>query len=210
MTDQSTNEIRGTTFSVTARMLRLFLPGQGRPLVFGFLLALAASVAGLLQPWPLKLVIDSVIGDHPVAPAFRPLTDFLSRLVPAGIHPTVGLLTALCITLLLIEVVMGICHVVSAYFLTSVALRMVFKLRCALFDHVQRQSLAFHDSKAVGDSLYRITWDSYCIQAIFSEGLMPALTSGLTLLGIACVMIARDWRVTLAGLVVAVPLLILV
>jgi ATP-binding cassette subfamily B protein/subfamily B ATP-binding cassette protein MsbA len=87
---------------------------------------------------------------------------------------------------------------------------MVFRLRCALFDHVQRQSLSFHDSKAVGDSLYRITWDSYCIQAIFSEGVMPALTSGLTLFGIAIVMLTRDWRVTLAALCVAIPLIILV
>jgi ATP-binding cassette subfamily B protein/subfamily B ATP-binding cassette protein MsbA len=90
--------------------------------------------------------------------------------------------------------------------LNSVALRMVFRLRCMLFDHLQRHSLQFHESKSVGDSLYRVAWDSYCIQAIFSEGLMPALTAGVTLLGIALVMLTRDWRLTVAALGVAVPL----
>jgi ATP-binding cassette subfamily B protein/subfamily B ATP-binding cassette protein MsbA len=62
----------------------------------------------------------------------------------------------------------------------------------------------------VGDSLYRITWDSYCLQSIFSEGVVPALTAGATLLGIALIMFSRDWRLTAAALAVAVPLIVLV
>ena len=121
-----------------------------------------------------------------------------------------GLLVLLCLSLLIIELLLGVFNVFSAYLLNSVALRLVFKLRCALFDHVQRLSLAFHDSTAVGDSLYRITWDSYCIQAIFSEGLVPGLTAAATLLGIAVVMLNRDWRLALAAVFVTLPLLFLI
>ncbi|MBI3874555.1 MAG: ABC transporter ATP-binding protein, partial [Verrucomicrobia bacterium] len=137
----------------------------------------------------------------------------LNALGHAGLfaeHPVLVLLFILCVALLLIELALGVFNVVSAYLLTAVALRMVFKLRCTLFDHIQRLSLAFHDSKAVGDSLYRVTWDSYCIQAIFSEGVVPALTAGVTLIGIAIVMLTRDWRLTVAALVVGVPLMLLV
>jgi len=189
-------------------MVRRCLPGEVRGLALGLFLLLVASGATLLQPWPVKIVIDSVIGK--VAPPA--VLQWLVASVQGSFvgHPGLALLTILCMGVLLIELLMGACHVFSSYVLNSVALRMVFKLRCALFDHVQRQSLAFHDSKAVGDSLYRITWDSYCIQAIFSEGLMPALTSGVMLLGIAVVMLALDWHVTAAALAVAVPLIILV
>jgi len=197
-------------FRVTTRLLRRFVSGELRGLTLGLIFLLGASVMTLLQPWPIKVVLDSVVSK--IAPPSL-VQWLLALLEGAGLfagHPGLLLLTILCVAILLIEILMGVCHVLSTYVLNSVALRMVFRLRCALFDHIQRQSLSFHDSKAVGDSLYRITWDSYCIQAIFSEGVMPALTSGLTLFGIAIVMLTRDWRVTLAALCVAVPLIILV
>jgi ATP-binding cassette subfamily B protein len=72
--------------------------------------------------------------------------------------------------LLLIHVIAGALTVVSTYVLVAVGLRMVFKLRCALFDHIQRLSLRFHDSTTIGDSLYRVAWDSYAVQSIFNTG----------------------------------------
>lgn len=203
-------ESRGGTFRVTTRLLRRFLPGEIPGLTLGLVFLLAASAMTLLQPWPIKVVLDSVVGKMIPPGAVQWLVAPFQSLNWSTEHPGLLLLTILCIAILLIELLMGVCHVISTYVLNSLALRMVFRLRCALFDHIQRQSLSFHDSKAVGDSLYRITWDSYCIQAIFSEGAMPALTSGLTLLGIAIVMLTCDWRVTLAALCVAVPLIILV
>jgi ATP-binding cassette, subfamily B, bacterial len=209
-TDVPLEKLRAGTFRVTARLLRRFMPGEIRGLSLGLIFLLGASAMTLLQPWPIKVILDSVVGKI-APPAFVHwlITPF-EKGPWFGEHLALALLTVLCVAILLIELLMGVCHVLSAYVLNSVALRMVFRLRCALFDHVQRQSLSFHDSKAVGDSLYRITWDSYCIQAIFSEGVMPALTSALTLFGIAVVMLTRDWRVTLAALCVAVPLIILV
>jgi ABC-type multidrug transport system fused ATPase/permease subunit len=201
---------RGGTFRVAGRLLRRLLPGETRGLLFGIVFLLGASAMALLQPWPLKVVLDSVVGKVPTPGPLQRIAGSLETSSWFGGHPALVLLTILCLAILLIELLMGVFHVLSSYVLTSIALRMVFKLRCALFDHVQRQSLSFHESKTVGDSLYRITWDSYCIQAIFSEGVLPALTSGLTLLGIAAVMLARDWRVTVVTVFVAVPLLILV
>jgi ATP-binding cassette subfamily B protein/subfamily B ATP-binding cassette protein MsbA len=198
----------GGTVRVTSRLLRLYLPGETRGVLLGLLLALGASGVALLQPWPLKLVLDHVLQDRPAPPW---LTTVLHWVAPAGLASSkTGLLLALCLGLLIIEILLGALNITSAWLLHSVALRMVFKLRCALFDHVQRLSLAFHDRRAVGDSLYRITWDSYCLQAIFSEGLVPGLTAATTLAGIAVVLFTRDWRLIAAAAAVAVPLLLLV
>src|SRR5262249_50782677 len=157
-----------------------------------------------------KVVLDCVIGTRPPPAPIASFLDLLRGNSFVASHQQATLLLLLCFALLFIELLLGGLNVLSAYLLHSVALRMVFKLRCALFDHVQRLSLAFHDTSAVGDSLYRVTWDSYCIQAIFSEGVVPALTAGTTLLGIAVVMLNCDWRITIAALSVAVPLLFLV
>src|SRR5205823_3786640 len=75
-------------------------------------------------------------------------------------------------------------NVAQTAVLVSTGLRLVFKLRCALFDHVQALSLAFHDATPVGDSLYRVTWDTYCVQTLFNGGLVPAVTAAVTLGGI--------------------------
>jgi len=201
---------RNGTLQVTARLLRRFLPGETRSVIIGLILLLGASGAALLQPWPLKLVLDCVIGSSQPPAILASAVHLFRAGDPASPYAKASLLLILCLGLLVIELVLGGLNLLSAYLLHSVALRMVFKLRCALFDHVQRLSLGFHDERAVGDSLYRITWDSYCIQAIFSEGLIPGLTAGATLLGIALVMLSRDWRLTAAALAVAVPLLVLI
>lgn len=210
-TPESVNEpTPGGTWRVTARLLRRFLPGEVRGLVGGLLLLFGASLAALLQPWPLKLVLDSVVGKLPPPPPLEWALGLFSGSSFLAGHPLLLLLTVLCVALLLIEVLLGACNIASAYVLNAIALRMVFKLRCALFDHVQRQSLAFHESKPVGDSLYRVTWDSYCVQAIFSEGVVPVLTSCVTLLGIGLVLLTRDWLLALATVVMAVPLILLI
>lgn len=201
---------RGSTMPVTLRLLRRFLPGETRGLIGGLLLLLIASGVTLLQPWPLKLVLDSVVGRVSLPTAVHRLVAPFAGFSAYAANPKLFLLTFFCVALLLVELVMGAGNVWSAYVLNSVALRMVFRLRCTLFDHIQRQSLTFHESKSVGDSLYRVAWDSYCIQAIFSEGVVPALTSGVTLLGIALVMLIYDWQVTVAALAVAVPLIYLI
>ncbi len=179
-------------------------------MAFGLALLLLAAGATLLQPWPLKIVLDSVIGRLPAPAPVNWLVSAFGGNSYVTAHPKFFLLTILCLALLLIELLMGVFNVVSAYVLNAVALRMVFKLRSALFDHLQRLSLGFHDTKTVGDSLYRVAWDSYCVQSIFSEGVVPALTAGVTLFGIAVVLLTRDWRLTVAALGVAVPLILLV
>jgi ATP-binding cassette subfamily B protein/subfamily B ATP-binding cassette protein MsbA len=206
---QSTAKRQGT-LQATERLLRRFLPGEMRGLLIGLILLLASAGVALLQPWPLKLVLDSVVGAVPLPTPVRWLTSFFDGNSFFAAHPKMFLLTSLCLALLLVQLFMGVCNVLSAYVLTAVSLRMVFRLRCLLFDHIQRQSLTFHDAKTVGDSLYRVAWDSYCIQAIFSEGVVPALTAGVTLLGIGAIMLTRDWILTVAALIVAVPLMYLI
>src|SRR5512140_2314193 len=152
------------TLRATLSLLLRFLPGDGTGFALGFVCVLGASAIALLQPWPLKLVFDSVLGSSEPPAAVKTAAALAGKTGLSSMGPKLLLLVALCVGLLVIELVLGAFHIVSAYLLNSVALRLVFKLRCALFDHVQHLSLRFHDSRAVGDSLYRITWDSYCIQ----------------------------------------------
>jgi ATP-binding cassette subfamily B protein len=195
---------------IAARLLREHASGQWRHVVVGLVPLLAGSAIALLQPWPLKLVLDSVLGSH-APPAF--LTSFcaaLGRGVDLTGHPRLCLLLLLCGAVVVLQVLSGVCDVLSNYFLGQAGLHMVFRLRCAVFDHLQRLSLAFHDTTPVGDSLYRVAWDTYSIQSLFSTALIPTLTAGLTLTGILAVMLTRDWLLTLIAISVALPLIALI
>jgi ATP-binding cassette subfamily B protein/subfamily B ATP-binding cassette protein MsbA len=193
-----------STVAVAGRLLRLTLPGDRLRLVPGLGLLLAGTAAGLLQPWPLKLVVDSVLGSLPAPAPLRAVADLL----PAA--PPVALLLVLCAGVVALQALVGVLTMTGTNLLVAVGLRMVFRLRSRLFDHVQRLSLAFHDATPVGDSLYRVTWDTYAAQSLVNNALVPAVTAVATLVGIAAVMLARDWTIAAAALLVAVPLSVLV
>ena len=188
------------------RVLRSSIRGERRRALLGLLFMLATSAAHLLTPWPMKLILDGVLGAHAPPPALRRVTDLL---VPGPATPA-AVLTVLCLWMLANHLLAGLLNVTSTYLLISVGLRMVNRLRSAVFDHVQRLSLRFHDATTVGDSLYRITWDTYCVQTIFNNCLIPSVGSAATFIGIAVIMSARDPLVTAAAVGVMVPLTLLI
>jgi ATP-binding cassette, subfamily B, bacterial len=198
------------TWQTASYLFRHTTTGESPWIVAGVLLLLASSTVALLQPWPLKLIVDAVLGSQEPPGFLSDVNRLLSQIVAWPTDATTGLLLLLCLCVLGIQVLMGTLMVLSTYVLVAVGLRMVFRLRCRLFDHLQRLSLAFHDMTAVGDSLYRVTWDTYCVQAFFNSGIIPALTASFTLLGIAGIMFFLDWLLTIVALAIGIPLVILI
>ena len=198
------------TWQTVAYLFRHTTSGEGRWILAGVLTLLASSAIALLQPWPLKLVVDAILGSQEPPVFLTDLNVLLSQNFFWLSDTKIGLLLLLCLCVLVIQLLMGTLMVLSTYILVAVGLRMVFRLRCRLFDHLQRLSLAFHDKTAVGDSLYRMTWDTYCVQALFNSGVIPALTASFTLLGIAGIMFFLDWLLTMVALAIGIPLVILI
>ena len=59
-----------STVRAGLRLLGIALRGEGARVAAGLALLVGSTVAALLQPWPLKLVVDSVLGAEP-PPALR-------------------------------------------------------------------------------------------------------------------------------------------
>jgi subfamily B ATP-binding cassette protein MsbA len=74
---------------------------------------------------------------------------------------------------------------------------------------MQRLSLAYHDHTQTGDLLSRVTSDIDAIQSFIASGLLGALVSSLTLVGMVGVMFYINWRFTLIALSIA-PILYVV
>jgi ATP-binding cassette, subfamily B, bacterial len=199
---------RQGTLGVVVRLLAQGLGGQDLRIAAGIALAATSSAFLVLEPWPLKLIVDSVLGSHPLPPWLAQIVPDAGEGTPA--RSRLVLLGWLAGGIVALRLCSGLLIMLHTNVLVAVGLRTVFRLRCRLFDHVQRLSLAFHDATPVGDSLYRVTWDSYAAQAIFNAGLVPAVTSLLTLGGILIMMAGQDPVVTLTALAVSVPLALLI
>jgi ATP-binding cassette subfamily B protein len=147
----------------------------------------------LLKPWPLQVVIDNVLGGKPLplAPLRSSQADLLllSCLGIIGVHLGAGALTLL-----------------HNYTTIRVGQQMVNDLRGALYAHLQRLSLAFHSRQRVGDLLYRITADSFAVQTMIMNGVLPILSAAVLLGGMLLVLFPLDPVLTLLSLTI-VPVL---
>jgi ATP-binding cassette, subfamily B, bacterial len=166
--------------------------GQQRPALVGLVLTLFSIAASLLQPWPLKVIVDSILGSVPMPASLASV---------AGDKPAA--LLVVCLALLIINVVRGGLAAWGTMYLVRGGLRMTQELRFRVYEHLQKLSLVFHDGRAVGDSIYRVTWDTYSIQTIFNGGLIPLVSAIATLIGMMIIMLRFDVVLTLLALVVA-------
>ena len=78
----------------------------------------------------------------------------------------------------------------------------IFRMRTEMFDHLQRLSLSFFDRNQVGKLMSRVQNDVSQIQELVTQGILTLLTSLLTLVGIAIIMITMNWRLALYTLAV--------
>jgi ATP-binding cassette subfamily B protein/subfamily B ATP-binding cassette protein MsbA len=159
---------------------------------------LLTSLFGLLQPWPMKVVVDYVLGREPLP---GPLA-IIARLLPAG-ETLRGLLFWMALAGLVIFAGNSAADIILARAWVRVGQRMVYRLAGDLFAHVQRRSLLFHSRNSVGDSLSRITGDSWCVYRVVDALLFtPAYALTLTV-GMVVVMGSMDLGLTLLALAVA-------
>jgi ATP-binding cassette subfamily B protein len=161
------------------------------------ILTLFASLAALLLPWPLKLVVDNVLGH-------QPLPAGVTRWIGAGHTQSSLLLVAVAAGLFLALLMNGL-HVANNYINTKIDQFITLDFRSRLFLQAQRMSLAFHDRRRSGRLIYLINNQGDAPAGLIMT--IPLLAeSGLTLIGMFWISWAMDWGVTLASLAV-VPFL---
>jgi ABC-type multidrug transport system fused ATPase/permease subunit len=181
----ATNE-EGVFFNtrVVRRLLAYLLPYRAQ-MIGGVVLMLIATGLTLTIPYMMKVAIDQHIaaGDMP---GLRRIS-----LQLAGAFVTLFLATA------------G-----QRYLLSWVGQRVLTNLRQALFDHLQRLSLAYHDTHIVGVTVSRVINDVAEINEVLSQGLITLLGDMLVLAGTVVVMTTLNPRLALFTFSV-IPLMML-
>jgi ATP-binding cassette subfamily B protein len=171
-------------------------------------LALAAVVgetlASILEPWPIKLVIDNILqSKHLPSWLERTVTGVFGQGPYAVLNFAVAAVAAIAIV-----------GAVSAYFekylTTSVSQWVGHDLRRTIYHHIQRLSLAEHDKARTGDMITRVTTDIEVIQSFIDSALLGIIVNLMTLAGMIGVMFYLNWRFTLIALSVMPVLFVVV
>jgi ATP-binding cassette, subfamily B, bacterial len=160
------------------------------------------AVTELLEPWPLKIVIDHLLQDRPP----HGWVGVAASWVGVG---RLAVLNFAVLAVALIAAGAAASTYLQSYLTTNVGQWVMHDLRRLLYHHIHRLSLAEHDATRTGDLISRVTSDIQTIQDFITSALLDILTSILVLSGIVGVMLYLNWRFTLISLSIA-PLLFLV
>lgn len=171
-----------------ARRMAPYLRGH-RAMVGGSLAALLAATAlKLLEPWPLKFVIDRVVPSAAGESA-----------AAAGLAPTT--LLALCaLGLVAVIALKALFQYLATVGFALVGNRVLTALRADLFRHLQALPLSFHARARTGDLTLRLVTDVAMLKETAVTAALPLLASVLVLAGMIGVMLALDWQLTLMAL----------
>jgi ATP-binding cassette subfamily B protein len=169
-------------------------------LTVAFIAVLAESFTDLLEPWPLKIVLDYVLSSKRVPNWMASLLDSTFG------HDKLGILNFAVVAIAVVAIAGALSSYTENFLTTSVGQRVMHDLRRMLYHHIQRLSLAYHDQKLTGDLISRVTSDIDAIQNLVSQVLLGMLVNILTLLGMIGVMFYLNWKFTLIALSIA-PLL---
>ncbi|HYJ45155.1 MAG TPA: ABC transporter ATP-binding protein, partial [Pyrinomonadaceae bacterium] len=186
----------------TVKVTQLVRP-YWKYLAVAFVAIIIESGGDLLEPWPLKIVLDYVIGQKQT-PAW------LSGAVGATFgHDKFAFLNFAAVAVVTIALIGAVATYTEKYLTTSVGQRVMHDLRNRVYHHIQWLSLPYHEKHKTGDLIIRVTSDIDAIQDFISQALLGVLVNVLTLLGMLAVMFYLDWRFTLIALSVS-PILFIV
>jgi len=164
-------------------------------------LSIVSLPLALLYPLPLKIVVDSVLGN-------QPLPRWLIRINPLLASRSASVDAAITV-LLGIALLASIQGLASWWLQTYTGEKLVWDFRARLLNHVQRLPLTFHDRYGATDSVYRIQHDAPAIQYVTIQGLVPLMTAVVTLIAMIVVTARMDVALSIIALLITPALFVL-
>jgi ATP-binding cassette, subfamily B, bacterial len=185
----------------TILRFRSFIGRYTTRLSTGAALSVMSAFLALAQPWPLKVIVDSVLGQKPVDIPGLSFTNGWSR---------TELLNAAIAAYVAIILIGALFDYFGTYWMDSSGVRMVADVREALFARLQRLSLRFHGEQRTGDLITRIVNDISRVQDMLVQWFSVLVPNVALLVGMTIVMFLIDWQFTLIALAVVPPLFLVV
>ena len=168
-------EERPFNYGYFRRLMRYLIPYKRALLIVGAFI-LAGTMATLLEPYLLGLIIDRGVADKDVT-----------------------LILSLIGLLVVFRLLAWGAGYLRTFKINQVGQSVLYDLRSQLFGHIQQLSLRFYDNRPVGKIMSRITSDVGTINELISGGMTTILVEGFSLIGIVVLMLAINWKMALVA-----------
>ena len=185
------------------RTLRLFRRFMGPPKVYlvGLGLLIFEALTSVVEPYPIAYLIDFLQG---AKPDLRQLG--IPALMSSERFETILLLT---VAIVLIAAINSAADSLTEVCMARGGRSLGYSVRIAMYSHLQRLPLAYHDKKRTGDVLTRVTGDVLVLEDFVVKSISNILGSLLVLVGSFAFLLYQSWNVAIVALFV-VPMLAVV
>lgn len=146
--------------------------------VFGVLCCMGVTVAiKLINP----LLIETAIDDHVAENDMNGLM-------------LIGLIAVI------INVLYFILIKVRMYTMSVISNKILLDIRQELYEHIQKLSFKFFDSRPTGKILARIIGDVNSLKEVLTNAVTTLIPDFITVVGVVIIMAVKDWKLTIAAL----------
>ncbi|MFZ9470915.1 MAG: ABC transporter ATP-binding protein [Candidatus Nanopelagicaceae bacterium] len=133
----------------------------------------------------------------------------LSRLIDDGVIPkNGGVVTVIAFAIAGLALLDALMNIVGRWFSSQIGEGLIFDLRSQVFEHVQRQSIAFFTRTQTGALISRLNSDVIGAQQAFTSTLAGVVSNVLSLALVLGALFYLSWQITLISLVL-VPVFLL-
>ena len=158
------------------RIFNYILP-YWRVLMLILALSLVSTLLGLAQPYITKLLIDEAL---------------LRRNFTA--------LTTVAALMVAVTVLGFALNILSSYRYVSVSASVLFDMRLAVYEHLQRLSPRFYTRTKLGEIVSRLNNDISEIQRVAADTLLAAISNVIFLVGSVAIMLTLNWKLFLLSI----------
>ena len=138
-------------------------------------------------PWAKYLVIATIAlfaisGVNLVSPE---VTRRIIRIMESGdLENSLGRITMLALILLACFAVRAVCQFLNNYLSHLASWRMVSRVRCIVYDHLQKLSMSYYHDKQTGQLMSRVINDTGTFESLIAHALPEVATSVITIIGV--------------------------
>ena len=125
----------------------------------------------------------------------------LRKLIDDGVIPKdSALVTKLAVAVGIIAILDALFSMIGRWFSARIGEGLIYDLRRLIFEHVQKQSIAFFTRTQTGALISRLNSDVIGAQQAFTSTLSGVISNLLSLILVAATMLTLSWQITLISL----------
>lgn len=199
---QNKNKAKSSRQFVQSYRVLLLYRSQVGAICLGLGLLLLGTFTGILKPWPIALLLDTVLGNNPLPGWMGSLGQWFTRL------DREGQILFCAVSIFAVHLIYSGVTSLQNYVVIRIGLKGLRTIRQQVFNWMQNLSQSYFLNQKQGDVIYRVCWDTYSFQTLFQHVWFSSTASFLSMFCMLWVMWQLNEMLTFISCI-TLPMLIL-